>query len=284
MNCPQCGSALQATAKFCANCGAKVPQTAPSVTTAGETANQAANTQPTQPAQSAQPTPTAQPAQPLQHAAGASGQQAFTSASGNPATNNPVNGFFNFLVEAFKSPEAAASNINASQKLYGLLTMGILTLIVPLLDLFTGLIYTRRDPFGYFGEIFGTIYKRIFIDQFLFSIITFAVSLTLIIVVLYLAANVLRVDIGFMDVAARFGAFMVIPTAIFILKSLVGLISLSTLAGYIHSFAMLGVAAAILFTFSSFRAKASKLDNFYLQLIVLVVSYLLYRIVLLILY
>lgn len=285
MNCPQCGSAIEESAKFCANCGAKVE-------TATEAAAAAASELPissaAQSAQSAQPVQQETP------------NQAQSSAGSTANAKNMANDYFSFLWNSLKNPGATAESVNASQKVHGLVTMGILALLVPLLELFTGLIYRdsgRSSSFS-FDDIFGLIADPgkitsnpyMFIDtqtlmqNFLFSIITFALSMTLIIVVLFLTANLLKVNISFMDVTARFGAFMVIPAAIFILKSLIGLVSLFSLANYVNSFAMLGVAVAILYTFQTFKAKASKLDTFYIYTILLVLSYLLHRIITMILY
>lgn len=271
MNCPQCGSAIEESAKFCANCGAKVE-------TATEAAAAAASELPKSSA--------AQSAQPVQQE---TPNQAQSSAGSTANAKNMANDYFSFLWNSLKNPGATAESVNASQKVHGLVTMGILALLVPLLELFTGLIYRdsgRSSSFS-FDDIFGLIAdpgKITLMQNFLFSIITFALSMTLIIVVLFLTANLLKVNISFMDVTARFGAFMVIPAAIFILKSLIGLVSLFSLANYVNSFAMLGVAVAILYTFQTFKAKASKLDTFYIYTILLVLSYLLHRIITMILY
>jgi len=274
MNCPQCGSALEAGVKFCANCGTKVHTEAESAAAvAAEPAKQ-------------EQAPASQPVQPVQYVSTGNHQDQ-TSAGSDIKMKRIASDYFTFLWDSLKAPGLTASTIDASHKLYGLLTMGILALIVPLLELIKGLIYDApryRDPFGLFGDVIGDIYSRIFVQGFLFSIITYASSMALIVVILFLTANLLKINIGFMDITARFGAFMVIPTAIFILSRFVALLSLSSLSYYIGYFAMLAIAAAIIYTYNTFKAQGSKLDTYYIHVILLAASYLVYRIVNMILY
>lgn len=277
MICPQCSTELKEDAKFCANCGSKVEPAS----------EHAANLEAPEPQIHVQP-PSADPGVNEQSGDQAAGAQTETSSQAKLIARS----YFSFLVDSFKAPTRTASAVDASNKLFGLLTMIILTLLVPLLELISHMIYgiyamnslRSLQPImgmfeGYFAETVGNYYSRFIVNSFLFSILTYAASLALTIVVLYVAANMLKVKLSFMDVASRFGAFMVIPTAIFVFGGVVSLLSLFALASFIRALGMLGIAIAILFTFRSFQTSESKLDTFYVYTILLAASYTLYRIV-----
>lgn len=270
MNCHACGSAMGAEENYCPVCGAKAAEHNETAATATAT-GQPVESQPLQP-------------QPVEQ----------TSAQTSPPLDSQVKQFtsdyFAFVWESFKAPGKIAANANASSKLPGLITLGILIIFMPLLDYLRLLIHASAGPnlnlgalgdFGELAEMFGLpgLYQPSFGYDFLRPLIVTAISLELIITVIYVTSSILKSSLSFMDVTSRFGAAMVVPTAVLLLAGLLSLIGLGPIVAFVHSFGMLGVAVAILFTTHTFNQEQTKIDSFYVGAIVLAVSYLLYSLV-----
>lgn len=278
MKCHACGAAMEAGENFCSVCGAKSAET-------NETAAASAAL--------AQPAPT-QTDQPVPVTTSESSNTSNTSSTSNtPNTSNIddkakqiANDYFTFVWECLKTPSKAVAGIDATSKLHGLITLGILTVFMPLFDYIRALIHTTPSlnlgamgDFSEFAEMFGFAYQPTFGYDFMRPLIVTAISLALVITVIYVASTLLKSSLNFMDVAAKFGAIMVVPTAVLLLAGLLSWIGLGNIVIFIRAFGMLGVAVAILYTTHSFNQEQTKLDSFYLGAGVLAASYLLYSIV-----
>ena len=152
--------------------------------------------------------------------------------------------------------------------------MLILVLVVPLINLISALIHgaSRLRPLDEMGlgffiqDAVSDYYRRAVIDEFLLSILSTAISLVLVIVVLYITASLLKVESHFMTITTRFGVLMTVPTAIFIAGSLIMLIGVPTLGNIINACAMFATGLAIINTYRSLEVKESKLDPFHMYL------------------
>lgn len=281
MNCPQCGSEISANAKFCTNCGTRVQSTAESAA--------AAEAQPAD--QTAQTAHSETPAAPVNNSPSDVPPAAPIQQQANSQTGEKVKmiakDYFSFLWDTLKAPSRIGTQVDASHKMHGLINMLILVLIVPLINLISALIHgaSRLRPLDEMGlgffiqDAVSDYYRRAVIDEFLLSILSTAISLVLVIVVLYITASLLKVESHFMTITTRFGVLMTVPTAIFIAGSLIMLIGVPTLGNIINACAMFATGLAIINTYRSLEVKESKLDPFHMYLIIVAICYLLHRIV-----
>ncbi|MDQ0229285.1 zinc ribbon domain-containing protein [Metabacillus malikii] len=232
MNCSNCGH-LNEGGKFCVKCGTKLAGDSATVEQqqSATIENQAAHvhTQPVQPEQPTQPVQPVQPAEPNKHVETAKAMSKL---------------YFSYFIQGIKNPTTAAQSVREEQFINGLITMIIYALCVPL-TLYFGIKAALSDMFGEFGNelSFSVVLKPIF-----FSIII----LGLIALVTFAVIKLGRVQVTIKDVFARFGTFLIVPTAFILIGFILSLIQVE-LYTYLLWAGLAGMLFVIPFTIFSFK-------------------------------
>ncbi|WP_182199812.1 zinc-ribbon domain-containing protein [Paraliobacillus salinarum] len=193
MYCKNCQAPLETDAKFCVNCGAKVTET--SNQTEGTVAehDQVAATNAGISTENNQGTST-------------------NSNTDNKATANEyvdqgkevAKKYWSFLPQAVLHPYATSKRVNEEGMINAIITLVLFSLFIPLSS-YIGVSTYFRAPF------FDTVLK-----PFVIMLLFFA----LLIAVKFGVAKLMKANISFIGVLARFGTLMVVPT-IFVLASII---------------------------------------------------------------
>jgi hypothetical protein len=223
MHCQNCGN-YNNGGKFCIKCGTKLEVAATSETVA--------------------PTP-------IQQTSSNVGNQ------GNPG-NQQLNQakqvsklYFKYFVDMLKNPTKNSQNANESQFMNGIITMVLYALCIPLM-LFFGL----RDAFGAF-------YEPSFADMVMKPAFFYLLFIGFIDVVLFAILKISRVNVSFKGVTARYGSFLVVPTAFLIIALLLSLVGTMLFMLFLL-FGFLGLFIVVAFVLYSYKKDSQQgLDPVY---------------------
>lgn len=145
--------------------------------------------------------------------------------------------YFSYFIQGIKTPTKAAQNVGGEQFINGLITMIIYAISIPLMFYFA----TQNDYIDLeFTEVVikPAFYYLIFIG---FTVlVTFAVI------------KLGRVQATVKDVFARFGAFLIVPTAFLIAALILSLIQVEFFA-ILLAFGFLGLFIVVPFTIFSYK-------------------------------
>lgn len=236
MNCVKCGHLNDRDARFCESCGANL-----------HVENGA------------------QPKQDLYREETAANQSAqpFTSQQGNgqvyiDKTKTVSKLYFSYFMSALKQPVRVAENTGKENLTNGIITMVLFTLMIVLTSYFA-----LKNALGslMMGELdmpelsfSSMVVKPFFVIMILLAIIS---------LIIFGAVKLGTSFAGFLDVLARFGTFLVVPTILFVISLLISLIG----SYYFIIFFILGLigfSVAITLTINSYKTlSAGGLDVFY---------------------
>ncbi|MGG3797954.1 hypothetical protein [Metabacillus fastidiosus] len=143
--------------------------------------------------------------------------------------------YINYFIQGMKNPTTAAQSVNSEQFINGLITMIIYAISIPLMFYFS---VPYADSFT---EVVlkPSFYYLLFIG--FVALVTFAV------------VKLGRVPAVIQDVFARFGTFLIVPTAFFIGAFILSLIKVHDFASILLLFGFLGLFIAVPFTIFSFK-------------------------------
>ncbi|WP_157967868.1 MULTISPECIES: zinc ribbon domain-containing protein [Paraliobacillus] len=164
MNCPNCQAPLESDAKFCTNCGVKIDHI------------QTENTD----------------TEPVQSTGTAPSQTTDYVQQGKDISKQ----YWHFIPSALANPFAASKHAGPTNKINGLITLILFSLLIPLFS-YISLSSYFRPPF-----------VEMVVKPFFIFIIFFALLLA----VKYGVAKLMKADVSFLNVMTRFGILMVLPT------------------------------------------------------------------------
>lgn len=191
MKCNKCGAACQSGDKFCGECGANLESQEVTVSHSiqQETAIVTSNNS------SATPLST------------------INSQEYIGKGKVIVKQYFSFFLTMLKKPVSAAANTNKIDLTNGLITTALFTLFIPLMVFFA-----LKNMFNDYITVgfFDVVLKPFFI---------FVIYIGLIVAVIFGVLKIAKSSASFLDVTARFGSFLVLPTtllAVALILSLIG--------------------------------------------------------------
>ncbi|MDC7771466.1 zinc ribbon domain-containing protein [Priestia megaterium] len=250
MQCLNCGH-LNEGGKFCVKCGAKLGEESTANQVAATNEFQSSNTY----AQS-QPNVVSQPAQPNQHVENAKHISKL---------------YLGYFMQGIKSPTAVAQEVRGEQFINGLITLFLYAISIPLMLFFgwevivdklitamkegtLGVWDTLQDfGFGDFDAKSLEDYMDLsFVDIVIKNSFYLLLSLAVIGLVAFAMVKLSKQTISLQDFFARFGTFLIVPTAIFLLGVVLAIIK-SELFLYFLLLGLLGLFIAVPLTIASFR-------------------------------
>lgn len=267
MQCLNCGHHNDG-GKFCVKCGKKLEAVAAQQVAAGV---EAVPTQ--QPAQQ-QPIPNYSqqqvPQQPNQHVENAKKISKL---------------YIGYFMQGLKNPTATAQGVRGEQFINGLITMILFAISIPLmiylgidsildkvLNKFSVLLLPLLgSDFIDLREDLKNVVKLDFTDIVIINGLISMLCIGAIALVTFGAVKLAKVNVSIQDVFARFGAFLIAPTAVMLVGVVFALLKIS-LFSYILGFGILGLFLTVAFTILSFKHSDSNgLDSVYGTLLTYIV-------------
>jgi len=194
VNCVKCGHPNDRDARFCESCGANLQTetgTHPNPVLSKEEAAAAAST-----------------------TAGQTGSsQAYIEK-----TKTVSKQYFSYFLTALKNPVQAAANTGKENFINGIITIVLFALMIPLMSYFALKSAFSSYNSGWFSPdiSFGAVViKPLFI---------LLIILALVVLIIFGAVKLGKSSAGFLDVLARFGTFLVVPTSFFVIALIISLI------------------------------------------------------------
>lgn len=169
-------------------------------------------------------------------------------------------GYFSYFMDHIKAPIRHGFAIERSNWLNGLITLVIFSVFMS----FTALLMAYSVRSG-INEFFGGYINKVsFLDDFLLPLLYSLLMFAVIVGIIFLVAKLMKSEANLQDILARYGTFMIIPTAFAILTFLLVLLHIYVLAllfsfGYLLSL----VCAIVLTVYSYGKEKSSGLDPYY---------------------
>lgn len=235
MNCLKCGHHNDTDARFCESCGANI---------------QAENgTQP-------------KPVMYKEEAAAAQAASTNTGQIGNSQayiekTKTVSKLYFSYFLSALKSPVQAAANTGKENLINGIITIVLFALLIPLMSYFA-----LKSAFSSYGGgwftpdiSFGAVVIK--------PLFVLLIMLALVVLIIFGAVKLGKSSAGFLDVLARFGTFLVVPTSFFVLALLISLIG-SVYFAFFLLLGLTGFSVVIPLIIYSYKKQSNGgLDAFY---------------------
>ncbi|MCA0985149.1 zinc ribbon domain-containing protein [Halobacillus yeomjeoni] len=233
MNCSKCGTEIVNEAKFCGGCGAAV------------VSNEANGEQLEMFEMNQQ--------QPQQQRASKAVPQGKKDSEYVEKAKVTSRLYLNFATGSLKAPFKASQNVNGSEKVNGVISMVLLAFFIPLFSYLAA----RSFSYGVVDVSFGTVFQPFFY---------LLIFLTVFITVTFGVAKLMRVDVSFMDVLAKYGSLAVLPVVFLAAACLFSILSMDTLSAFVFFVGIvLGSVASSLLLFSVHSGKTTEggLDLFY---------------------
>ncbi|MFC0013543.1 MULTISPECIES: zinc ribbon domain-containing protein [Allobacillus] len=167
-------------------------------------------------------------------------------------------GYWQHLVHIVKSPMRHGKAEDESNFVNGLITLVLFSLFIPLTFYFGMKALASSMGMGYFGPSvpFGTM----FFKPFFFILLFVAVAVGIIFAVVKPSVK----DLHIKSVVGRFGALMVIPTAIMLLSLLIVSLKMFSVFFYVFFLGFIGLFIAATFVIYSYVHNKDKgIDGFY---------------------
>lgn len=207
MYCPQCQQPIKADAKFCIACGSRIEASQQ------QAAAVEMNIQPIplHPHYQGSPNPNSQ-----------GGQQAQQGYSGGSLQDNPYvkqgkeisKMYFGFAFQVFKSPYKMCQSVTEKDLINAIISLFLIALLMPLYS-YIGVKQAANEianiPF------FDMVLKPFFIQLIFLLAVTGAI---------FLVAKMMKVNVTFKDVLAKFGTIMTVAVVFFILANIFILLSI----------------------------------------------------------
>lgn len=124
--------------------------------------------------------------------------------------------YFSFFLSILKKPVPVAETVNKSQLINGIITIVVFSLMVPLMTYF-GL----KNAFSH--SMFSPDIS--FSNVVIIPVFSLVILILLIGLIIFGVVKIGRSSYGLLDVIARFGAFLVVPTALLAIATIFSLIS-----------------------------------------------------------
>lgn len=245
MQCTQCGSVVETDARFCGDCGTKIT---PSENIPVETANEQAAT-------------TIQPAVQTSAAAGA----AYDYAEQGKKIGKQ---FWSFALAALNGPMKASKTVTEADKINGIIAHVLFALLLPLFSYFS----LKSVSYGVVNISFDSVVMQ----PFFFLLIYLAVYTA----VVFFVAKLMKVNISYTGVLAKYGVFNVLPAAV-----LVGAILFSWISATVFSFILFGISLGLFLisslsvVFSIRDEQAKGMDVYYGLIIANVVMFIIFLVI-----
>ncbi|MCT2346597.1 zinc ribbon domain-containing protein [Niallia taxi] len=235
MNCVKCGHRNDNDARFCESCGANLQAEIesnpnPILHKEEATAAHVSSSNPNQPGNS----------------------QAYIEK-----TKAVSKQYFSYFLSALKNPVKRAGNTGKENLINGIITIVLFALIIPLMSYFA-----LKSAFNSYGGgwftpdiSFGAVVIK--------PLFVLLILLALVALIIFGAVKLSKSSASFLDVLARFGAFLVVPTAFLLVALIISLIG----SYYFVFFLLLGltgfsfVIPLIIYSYS--KQSNGGLDAFY---------------------
>lgn len=165
--------------------------------------------------------------------------------------------YFGFVMDHLKAPLRHGFSVNKTQWINGLITLIIFLL-------FSGLstyLFTRSVVRAY--DIFG-LSKTSFLDSMILPMLYMAITLAIIMAVIFVVAKLMKSNVSYQDVVARFGTLMLLPTVLMILTFVFTLLKLGTLVAFASAgYGLTWICAIVLTVYSYGKEDNGGLDAYY---------------------
>ncbi len=219
MECKQCHAPLEAGAKFCTNCGAHVSDEASKSQTETPTATEVTTNEQ------------------------ANGQPAQSKATDYVAQGKAVSKqYWNFIPNALLNPFAASTRVKDTDKVNGLITLALFSLLIPL--------------FTY--SAIGSYYRPPFLDTVLKPFMVLLIFFAILLAVKFGVAKLMKADISFVQVMTRFGTLMVLPTTLALLAVVFAFLNSYTFSTVLMLLSISFASIASMATIFSIKTAAPK--------------------------
>lgn len=270
MQCHQCNAPVDAEARFCPDCGAPLKE-------AGNKGNAPNVTAEPEAAASSEQLPLQTM---IENKTGTSGPGTASSTDAGSGSDfvkkleSTSKDYFGFIKACLASPTTHSRSVNGDNMVNGIINMVLLCLFLATIfskfiyTLFYGIVAPLSDPFGILRQKAPSL-----MDTFVQPLLLFLILMAIVVAAIYLACKLMQSESDWKDIVARFGAFLGVPTALFLLTAFFSLIEAYGLTALLMTIALFAFCTAITLTLYSLkRPDAKGLDPVYGVLVAYVIT------------
>ncbi|WP_368503213.1 zinc ribbon domain-containing protein [Alkalihalophilus sp. As8PL] len=160
--------------------------------------------------------------------------------------------FLGFALTALKGPMNASRQVTSQDKVNGIITLLLFAFLMPLFS------YTAIKGIG------GGFVRPSFGDTVMQPFFILAIFLTTLVAVMFAVTKMMKVNLTFFDILARYATFMIVPVALLALSVLFSAISVYVFGFLLFILAMFAFFVASISTLHSVKEKhEAGLDVYY---------------------
>ena len=242
MYCSKCGTLNKSEAKFCVSCGSPLKPSTEETVQTDVVEEEKVVVHPNQPVyqEPVQPQPPYQP-----------------QTTYDPSENKMFANYWDYFKTILKRPMPVVEKITKNEYVFGLITIFIFALLIPLMIYFA----VRREMGDF---MYRSVSFTDFVIEPLFYIL---LVIFLVIAIIFGVLNIGKSSVGFQEIMSKFGALLVAPTVLLAVAFVFSLFD-SELLGIFLYLGLIGFSFSIPLIIYSYRKNAtSGPDAFYATLL-----------------
>lgn len=250
MTCNHCGAVLEHEARFCASCGTPADQQ-------GKTTEADQNIAPAV-QQDEVAAATADQGGPVPQGAPESAEEPkkWTEHKLVTGTVDVSKNYWEDFKKSLITPAAYSQETTRDGAINGTITIALLSLFIAGVFYSTnGMLFNKITVS--FAELFGIESKPSFLKDFIRPLVVYLLLFAIATGSIFLVCRLMQSKQSFLDIVARFGAFLTIPTILFLLVLFFGIIGSYKLVLYLFVIGLLSIGTAISYTIYTFRNQES---------------------------